>query len=148
MTTGWLRLGRSLRQSWDTAGLVVVTAVLLGSSIALSNTAAWIPRAVLGITLGCIALQFALDIRRGARVASAAMPDRPSAAPGRGVAPARALAWIAGLLLAVLLLGKPLGAALFTAAYLRGHAGETWLTSAVFAVVLGGCIHLVFGTPG
>lgn len=135
--------------SVSTLGLVLVAAALMASSLSLSRIAAWIPRTVLTVVLVLLVIQLGLEVRgrmTAVRAASDASSNAGnSRAPGAGVSPTIAILWLGGALLAVLLLGVTAGSCMFTVAFLRGHAGDGWRSSAMFALGLGVSLELVFG---
>jgi hypothetical protein len=55
-----------------------------------------------------------------------------------------ALAWIAVFFVTLYVAGLFITAPLFSVLYLRFAGGRTWLTSVVYALVLGGALYLVF----
>ncbi len=54
------------------------------------------------------------------------------------------VAWIAGLLLGVILVGFQAAVPLFVLAYLRAQGKERWVVSVVLAIAAGGVFHLLF----
>jgi hypothetical protein len=133
---------RFVRRSWDT--LVVGAAILacLVVAASLSRPAAWIPRAVLVITLALVTIQLAIEYRE---IGPETNPWRTGRLPPlRRGGPLVVVGWVLGLMLAVVLLGTVAGSAAFCACYLRAHARETWRSSAGMGFVLGACVWLVF----
>jgi hypothetical protein len=139
---------RHTRLSVSTLGLALVAAALLASSFSLSRIAAWIPRTVLAVVLALLVIQLGIEVRGRMRaVPSAPVPGSTGGAPrapGASVTPTVAILWLGGALLAVLLLGVTIGSALFTVAFLRGHAGDGWRSSGTFALALGAGLELFF----
>ena len=142
-----------LRRSWDTVTLSIAVLSCLLASMALSRTAAWIPRIVLGITLVLLAAQLVREARellvirrtQGRRGTQPASLQRDTAAAAtRASSPAAAVLWVCALLPSVVLLGAATGSALYSFAYLRWHAGAAKSSSAAFALVLGLCLQLAF----
>ena len=148
---GLADLWRHARRSGVTLGLALVVVGLLAASDSLSRIAGWIPRSVLVVTLVLIVIQLGLDVRRRMRDMRSTPPAGLS--PGAAtllrlgsVTEAVAILWVGGAFLAILLFGMTAGSALFAFAFLRGYAGENWRSSGVFALALGACLQLVFGT--
>lgn len=147
---GLAELWRHTQLSVSTLGLALVVAGLLAASFSLSRIAGWIPRSVLTVMLGLIVIQLGLEIRGRMRSARPAPAVRPAAGPApplpaRSVTATVAVLWLAGALLALLLLGMTVGSALFAFAFLRRHAGESWRSSSLFALAFGAGLQLVFG---
>ncbi len=134
---------RFLRRSWDTIAVGLLVSGSLAASLGLSHVAAWIPRMVLMITLALIIIQLVMEFREVGPVTDS--PQRFRLPQLRPTGPVVVVSWIAGLMLAVLVFGTVLGSVAFGVAYLRWHAGESWLTSGVVALLLGLSVQLIFG---
>lgn len=148
--TGLVNLWRLARQSGVVLGLALVAVALLSASYSLSRVAGWIPRSVLAVTLGLIVIQLGLDVRERMRVApstapQAMNPGEPASLRLGSLTEAVAVLWVAGALLALLLFGMTAGSALFACMFLRVYAGESWWSSAGFALALAACVQLLFG---
>jgi hypothetical protein len=121
------------------SGAALFTAALAAlAGFAVYTALRWPPKAalfplVMGIPLLVLALaQLVVDLR-----------ERPAAAPE----PSRALgilAWMAGFILLVVLLGFPLAVPVFVLAYLVTSGREGWLLSAVLAAAAWGAFYLLF----
>jgi phosphate/sulfate permease len=116
---------------------------MLWASFKLSHSSAWVPRWVLAITLALLLLQLAAELW-SARTAPARMTMQETEV--RRARTVAAASWLGLLLLLTWLLGSAPGGAVFCCAWLRGHAGERWSMSLVFAAVLGIALWLLFTT--
>ena len=134
---------RFLRRSWDTVTVATTVAVLFAMSLPLGRTAGWIPRIVLAITFVLVVLQLVIEYREIGPAHAGSRPVRLR--PMRPTGPIVVVLWIAGLMLAVLLLGTIVGSVAFCLAYQRWHAHESWRTSLVIAAALGLFVQLIFG---
>ncbi len=130
-----VKTGDTHHSSTLTLFFLALTGLLLWSSFSLSRTAGLIPQAVLTTTFVLLVVQFLLEWRNQGRDAKAA----------RHFSFVPAIAWMSVLPAACWLLGMPIGAALFSLAWLRWHAGERWLFSMAFALLLGLTVQWVFG---
>ncbi len=130
-----MKTGDARHSSTLTFFFLTLTGLLLWSSFSLSRTAGLIPQAVLTMTFVLLVVQFLLEWRKQGRDAKAS--QNSSVIP--------AIAWMSILPAACWLLGMPIGAALFSLAWLRWHAGERWLFSMAFALMLGLTVQWVFG---
>ena len=123
------------------SGAAVFSAVLAtAAAYAVFAALRWPAKAalfplVIGIPLVILALaQMVVDLRASA-------PEGPRA----GVrAPLAVLAWMAGFIVLVLLLGFPLAVPLFILGYLVLAGREHWLLSLVLAAAAWGAFHLLF----
>lgn len=134
---------RFLRRSWDTVTVATTVAILFAMSLSLGRTAGWIPRIVLAITFALVVVQLVVEYREIGPAHGGSQPARLR--PMRPTGPVVVVLWIAGLMLAVLLLGTIVGSVAFCLAYQRWHAHESWRTSVVIATVLGVFVKIIFG---
>jgi len=101
----------------------------------------WPPKAalfplVMGIPLLVLALaQLVIDLRD---------PQRAESPPGDGLAALGILAWMAGFIALVLLIGFPLAVPVLIFAYVRLAGGEPWPLSLALAAAAWGLFHLLF----
>jgi hypothetical protein len=156
---------RSGRRSGSglTLAFIALVALMLVAAAGLSRVSGRIPLVVLSATLVLLLWQLALEVlaARNAQVGDH-VGDRgsdPSGDPGsatedgewvpfadpRDRRAAAAIAWIGLLLLLSWLAGVIAGTALFSLAWLRGHARERWASSLAQAAGLALALWLVFG---
>jgi hypothetical protein len=119
------------------AGLAVVAAYAVLTALRWPPKAALFPL-VMGIPLLVLALaQTVMDWR--AASPAEIPPQETRAALG-------VLAWMAGFIVLVFLLGFPLAVPLFIFGYLTLAGRERWLLSGVLALAAWGAFHLLFET--
>ena len=117
------------------AGLAAVAAYAVFTALRWPPKAALFPL-VMGIPLLVLALaQMVIDLRR---------PQRPEGPPGAGLTALAILAWMAGFIAVVLLIGFPLAVPLLIFAYLRVAGREPWPLSIALAAAAWGIFHLLF----
>jgi Tripartite tricarboxylate transporter TctB family len=124
------------------SGAVVFSAGLAAAAAyAVFTALRWPPKAalfplVMGIPLLVLALaQILIDLREA---------RRPEGPPGAGSAALAILAWMAGFIAVVLLIGFPLAVPLLIFAYLRVAGREPWLLSIALAAGAWGIFYLLF----
>jgi Tripartite tricarboxylate transporter TctB family len=117
------------------AGLAAAAAYAVFTALRWPPKAALFPL-VMGIPLLVLALaQMVVDLRQ---------PQRPEGQPGAGLAALAILAWMAGFIAVVLLLGFPLAVPLLIFAYLRVAGRESWPLSIALAAAAWGIFYLLF----
>jgi hypothetical protein len=123
--------------------LVVVFAYAAVAALSYPEEARLLPLAVALPGLALAVLHVALSLRPQ-RAAAAEAPDEnePLTPAERTRRTAQIAAWIAGIFLAIYLVGFQIAVPLAAVGYLRVMAREGWLTS---AIVAGLCWGLVFG---
>jgi Tripartite tricarboxylate transporter TctB family len=124
------------------SGAAVFSAALAtAAAYAVFTALRWPPKAalfplVMGIPLLVLALaQMLIELRA---------PQPPAGPPGAGMAALAILAWMAGFIVLVLLLGFPLAVPLLIVAYLRVAGREPWPLSIALAAAAWGIFHLLF----
>ena len=124
------------------SGAAVFSAGLAAAAAyAVSTALRWPPKAalfplVMGIPLLALALaQLVIDLRE---------PQRPEGPPGAARTALAILAWMAGFIAVVLLIGFPLAVPLLIFAYLRLAGRESWPLSIALAAAAWGVFHLLF----
>ena len=124
------------------SGAVVFSAVLAtAAAYAVVTALRWPAKAalfplVMGIPLLVLALaQMLIDLRD---------PQGPEAPPEGAGAALAVLAWMAGFIVLVLLLGFPLAVPIFIFSYLLVAGREHWLLSLGLAGAAWGVFHLLF----
>ncbi len=138
------RIGPRLRAGFSLA-LTGLVAVLFVQAFDLGRTAGAVPRWVLGVTLGLLALQALRDARH-AMAASRSSPPIIESEPINGVL-RRVGATLLGfvcLLAAVGLVGLPAGSALFLGAWLRWRTALSWPGSLAVAAGFGFGLWVLF----
>ena len=117
------------------AGLAAAAAYAVFTALRWPPKAALFPL-VMGIPLLVLALtQIVIDLRE---------PPRREGGPGSGAAALAILAWMAGFIALVLLIGFPFAVPLLIFAYLRVAGREPWLLSIALAAAAWGIFHLLF----
>jgi hypothetical protein len=124
------------------SGAAVFSAALAAAAAyAVFTALRWPPKAalfplVMGIPLLVLALvQLVIELRE---------PQRAEGPPGTARTALAILAWMAGFIALVLLIGFPLAVPLLIFAYLRIAGRESWLLSIALAVAAWGIFHLLF----
>jgi hypothetical protein len=117
------------------AGLAAAAAYAVFTALRWPPKAALFPL-VMGIPLLVLALaQIVIDVRHA---------QQPEGPPRGGLAALGILAWMAGFIALVLLIGFPLAVPLLIVAYLRIAGREPWLLSIALAAAAWGIFHLLF----
>jgi len=117
------------------AALAAAAAYAVFTALRWPSKAALFPL-VMGIPLLVLALaQMVIELRE---------PQRAEGPPGAARAALAILAWMAGFIALVLLIGFPLAVPLLIFAYLRIAGRESWLLSTALAVAAWGIFHLLF----
>jgi hypothetical protein len=117
------------------AGLAAAAAYAVFTALRWPPKAALFPL-VMGIPLLALALaQLVIDLRE---------PQRPEGPPGAARTALAILAWMAGFIAVVLLIGFPLAVPLLIFAYLRLAGRESWPLSIALAAAAWGVFHLLF----
>ena len=147
-----MKLAPGFIKTGFTLSLLLLGAGLLVDSMSLSRTAALIPQVVISGSLVLLAAQLLLDlaafrresVRAGAESESPDEGQAGKAPPGSRKRFFQAVFWV--LLLAVTTwgLGLVVGSAIFSLAFLRGQARESWRYSIVYSLVLATAISLIF----
>jgi Tripartite tricarboxylate transporter TctB family len=138
-----------------TLAFIALVILMLAAAAGLSRVSGWIPLVVLSATLLLLLWQLAVEVlaARQAQVGDQGS-DQAGAKEGDGWTAfadprdrraAAAIAWIGLLLLLSWLAGVIAGTALFSLAWLRGHARERWAPSLAQAAGLALVLWLVFG---
>ena len=119
-------------------GAVFSAGLAAAAAYAVFTALRWPPKAalfplVMGIPLLVLALaQMVIELRD---------PQRPEGSPSAAL---EVLAWMAGFILLVVLLGFPLAVPLFIFGYLLIAGREPWPLSIALAAVAWGVFHLLF----
>jgi hypothetical protein len=130
---------------------IVAASVLFCASFWLSQASAWIPQAILSVTLFLLVVQLALELTSYRQTILAVdsadkAGNQDHETTTRSSALKITFTWIGALLIAVWMFGVVIGVILFCLTYLHWHAAERWPVSIAFALSLGLAIQLIFGT--
>jgi hypothetical protein len=127
--------------SWLTLLFTTLVLLMLWASSGLSKTSAWIPRLVLCVTLVCLLLQLAWELKSAWTGFPETREPEANGLHGRILA---AFAWLVSLLLLTWLFGIAPASAFFCLGWMRWHAGENWMVSLVFSAGLGLALWVIF----
>jgi hypothetical protein len=126
-----------------------ITCWFLWQSTDLSRVAAFIPRSISLITLFLLIIRLLLKLNFSAKASSQDVGEEQHKSgrvigAGQQASHWRAVLWIAVLPLLAWFLGLAAGVSMFSLAFLRLFAAESWKFSITFAIVLWMVIQLVF----